>query len=411
MAENTVLELPERVTKINIEGKEVYLVGTAHISKESVEDVKTTIQAVKPDTVCIELCQGRYDSLTKKASWEKMNIFKIVREKKSALLMAQLIMGTFYRKLGEQLGAKPGAEMLEGADQAKEIGAEIVMADRQIDITLKRVWGFLGFWSKMRLMTHVAIGVCVPEEIDAELIDQMKEKDQLESVLGEFAEKFPQIKRRLIDERDIYLAQKIRQAPGKTIVAVVGAGHTPGIQQHIQQDEPLDELMKLPPKSIWPRILKWGIPLAIIGVFALGFFMEGKKSSLENIYIWFLYNGILSAAGAAIALGHPLTILTAFLAAPITSLNPLVAAGWVAGLVQAWIRTPKVSDFEDLPNATSSWKGWTHNPVLKVLLVCALSNLGSFLGTWIAGGVIFARMWNAIVEFFQNIFQWIASLF
>jgi pheromone shutdown-related protein TraB len=385
------LQLPERVTHIKVDNKDVYLVGTAHISKESVEDVRTTIQAVRPDTVCIELCQGRYDALTRKDAWRNMNIFKIIRQRKAVLLLAQLILGAFYRKLGEQLGAVPGAEMLEGAKLAGETGARLVLADRQIEITLKRVWGYLRFWAKFRLMMHLMVSICVPEKIDAEMIDKMRQQDQLEAVLEEFAEKFREIKRRLIDERDIYLAQQIRHCPGSKVVAVVGAGHTPGIQKYIDHDEPIDELLELPRKSVWPKIFKWGIPAAIIGLIIYGFFRQGAARGVENIYIWILVNGLLSAAGAAVALGHPVTIITAFLAAPLTSLNPLIAAGWVAGLVQAWIRTPTVADFENLPDATSTWKGWWKNPVLKILLVTALANLGSIIGTYVAGTWIFAR--------------------
>jgi len=385
------LQLPEQVTHIKVDHKDVYLVGTAHISKESVEDVRTTIRTLKPDTVCIELCQGRYDALTQKDVWKKMNIFKIIRQKKAVLLLAQLIMGAFYRNLGEKLGAVPGAEMLEGARLAGENGSKLVLADRPVEITLKRVWGYLRFWDKFRLMTHLMVSICVPEKIDAEMIDKMKQQDQLEAVLAEFAEKFPEIKKRLIDERDIYLAQQIRHCPGSKVVAVIGAGHSPGIQKYIDHDEPVDELLELPPKKLWPKIFKWGVPAAIIGLIIYGFFRQGAAHTAENIYIWILVNGLLSAAGAALALGHPVTIITAFLAAPLTSLNPLVAAGWVAGLVQAWIRTPTVADFEDLPNATSTFKGLWTNPVLKILLVTALANLGSVLGTYIAGTWIFAR--------------------
>jgi pheromone shutdown-related protein TraB len=385
------LQLPERVTQIKIDHKDVYLVGTAHISQESVQDVRTTIQALKPDTVCIELCQGRYDALTQKDVWKKMNIFKIIRQKKAVLLLAQLIMGAFYRKLGEKLGAVPGAEMLEAAKLAGENGSKLVLADRQIEITLKRVWGYLRLWDRLRLMSHLMVSICIPEKIDAEMIDKMKQQDQLEAVLAEFAEKFPEIKKRLIDERDIYLAQQIRHCPGSKVVAVIGAGHTPGIQKYIDHDEPVDELLELPPKKLWPKIFKWAIPAAIIGLIIYGFFRQGAAYTVENIYIWILVNGLLSAAGAALALGHPVTILAAFFAAPLTSLNPLVAAGWVAGLVQAWIKTPTVADFEDLPNATSTFKGLWTNPVLKILLVTALANLGSFIGTYIAGTWIFAR--------------------
>jgi pheromone shutdown-related protein TraB len=385
------LELPDCVTQLNVDDKDVYLVGTAHISKESVEDVRTAIGMARPDTVCIELCQGRYEALTQKDAWQKMNIFKIIRQKKAVLLLAQLILGAFYRRLGEQLGAVPGAEMLEAARLAGQTQAKLVLADRQVEITLRRVWGYLRFWDKFRLMTHLAASICLPENIDAEMIDRMKQQDQLEAVLAEFADKFPEIKKRLIDERDIYLAQQIRHCPGSKVVAVVGAGHVPGIQNHIGQDEPVDALLELPPKSVWPKVFKWAIPALIVGVIVYGFFRQGAARGAENIYIWVLVNGLLSAAGAAVALGHPLTIVTAFLAAPLTSLNPFVAAGWVAALVQAWIRTPTVADFEDLPAATSTWKGWCKNPVLKILLVTALANLGSVIGTYVAGTWIFAR--------------------
>jgi len=383
--------LPERVTHLSVNSKDVYLVGTAHISKESVEDVRTTIGTVKPDTVCIELCQGRYDALTQKDAWQKMNIFKIIRQKKAVLLLAQLILGAFYRKLGEQLGAVPGAEMLEAARLAGQTQAKLVLADRQVEITLRRVWGYLSLWHKFRLLMHLAMSICVPEKIDTEMINKMKQQDQLEAVLAEFAEKFPEIKKRLIDERDIYLAQQIRHCPGSKVVAVVGAGHTPGIQQHVGQDEPVDELLELPRKSIWPKIINWAIPAALIAVIIYGFFRKGAAHSVENIYIWVLVTGLLSAAGAAVALGHPLTIISAFFAAPLATLNPFVAAGWVAGLVEAWIHTPTVADFEDLPNATSTFKGWWKNPVLKILIVTALANLGSMTGAYIAGTWIVAR--------------------
>lgn len=367
------------------------LEGTAHVSKDSVLDVRRTIEQVEPDTVCVELCESRYQALTQRDNWQKMDIFKIVRQGKSLLLLAQLMLTSFYRRLGEKLGVKPGAEMLEAVRLAQERGAELVLADRDIQITLKRTYGYLGFWTKLRLLFGLSVGIFSGEEIDEETVEKLKEKDQLEAVMAEFTGKFPEIKKRLIDERDIYIAQKIRRARGQKIVAVVGAGHIEGIKRHIERDEPIDWLQELPPRTVWPTLLKWGIPAAIIGIFVLGFFRQGSGRSIENIYIWILVNGLLSAAGAAAALGHPLTILSAFLAAPLTSLNPLMAAGWVAGLVQAWLRRPRVSDMEDLPNAINTVKGWWTNPVTKILLVVALANLGSVLGTWIAGTWIFTR--------------------
>ena len=383
--------LPQRVSHIQLEGRDIYLVGTAHLSKQSVEDVRNTVEAVKPDTICVELCQPRFKSLVEKDSWKKMNIFKIIKEKKSVLLLAQLILSAFYHRLGKKLGIEPGAEMLEGIKLAQSTGVDLVLADRDIEITLKRVWGHLGFWNKIKLFGHLLADVCVKEKIDEELIEKMKMQDQLEALMLEFAEQFPEIKNSLIDERDIYLAQKIRHAGGSKVVAVVGASHVPGIRQHIPKDQPLDELMEIPRKSIWPSVFKWGIPAAIVALVVYGFFKDGAAHSVENIYIWILVNGILSALGAAIALAHPVTIVSAFLGAPLTSLNPMIAAGWVAGLVQAVVRKPTVADFEALPDATSTVKGFWRNPVTKILLVVVLANLGSSLGTFISGGWIAAR--------------------
>ncbi len=376
--------LPESVTKILLDGKEIFLVGTAHVSKESVEDVKKTIQTVKPNSVCIELCEPRYRVMTDRDAWKKMNIFKIIREKKSMLLLAQLILGAFYRQLGEKLGIQPGAEMLEAVNQAGRINAKVILADREVEITLKRVFRYLSFWNKIKIFSHFLAGLIAGEEIDEALIEQLKTKDQLEAALSEFAEKLPEVKRRLLDERDIYLAQKIRHADGPKVVAVVGAGHTNGITKSIKNEQSLDELIKIPPKSLWPTIFKWAIPAAIIALITYSFFTKGTEALMQNIYIWLFVNGSLSALGAAIAFAHPLTILAAFIAAPFTSLNPALAAGWVAGLVEAWIRKPTVEDFERLPVDTSTVKGFWKNPVTRILLVVAFANIGSILGTWIA---------------------------
>jgi pheromone shutdown-related protein TraB len=385
------LSLPDRVSAITVDNRQIYLVGTAHVSQESVDDVRRTVEQVDPDTICIELCASRHKAMTQKDTWKKMDIVKVIKKKKAVLLLAQLIMSSFYRRLGEQLGVQPGAEMLEGIECAKQRNARLILADRDIEITLKRVWGYLGFWNKMKLLSSLMLSIFSKEEIDSDTIETLKQQDQLESIMAEFAEQFPEIKLRLIDERDIYLAQKIRAAEGQRIVAVVGAGHCQGIKQHIQQDESLEELVTIPKKSIIPKLIGWSIPLLLLALWGYGFYTKGAKFSIETIWIWFLVNGTLSALGAAIALAHPLTILSAFLGAPITSLNPLIAAGWVAGLVQAIVKRPTVDDMEDLPNAIYSAKGFWTNPVTRILLVVIFANLGSVLGTWISGFWIAAR--------------------
>ena len=378
------LNLPERVKVLDVNGKMVYLVGTAHVSRQSVDDVIVTCREVKPDSVCVELCRGRYKSLVQREKWKKMDLFKVLKQGKALFLLVQLIMTAFYRKLGKKLGVEPGAEMLEGARQAEKLGAKLVLADRDIEITLKRVWGYLNFWNKFKLFGELLAGVIFGEKIDENLVENMKEQDQLENVMQVFTKSFPEIKKRLIDERDIYLAQKIRSAPGDKVVAVVGAAHVPGIQANIYEDISIDEIMKLPPKSKWPRVIKWSIPALIVALFVAGFFKGGTEHFRGDITIWILVNGILSAAGAAVALGHPLTIAASFVGAPLTSINPAVAAGFVAGSVQAWIKKPTVADFEDIPNAVATVKGFWRNTVTRILLVFLLANLGSTLGTWIS---------------------------
>lgn len=380
MAEMT---LPERVTVVSLEdGRTVYLVGTAHVSKESVEDVRQTIEAVNPDRICVELCASRYQTLTQRDHWQKMDVFKVVRQKKSLMLLTQLILSSFYRQLGKTLDVQPGAEMLEGVNLAKDRNIELVLADRDIEITLKRLWGYLGFWTKMKLLNHLLYSLFADEKIDENLVETLKQKDQLEGIMAEFADRFPEIKHRLIDERDIYLAQKIRETQGASVVAVVGAGHCEGICKHIHSDQPLDDILQTPPKSWLPTVLKWGIPALIIGFFVYSFFAKGSEHFMQNVWIWFIGNGALSALGAAAALAHPLAIVSAFLAAPLTSINPAIGAGWIAGLVQAWVHRPTVDDFEDLPHAIESVRGFWQNPVIRILLVVALANLGSVLGTW-----------------------------
>jgi pheromone shutdown-related protein TraB len=390
---DTANELPESVTKhVLDDGRVVYLVGTAHVSRQSVDDVRDTIAVIRPDAVCVELCAARHSSMLQRDTWQKMNIFKIVREKKSAFLLAQLALSSFYRRIGDQLGVQPGAEMLEAVHQCEHTGAALVLADRAIDITLKRVWGSLSLWNKFKMAAHLLAALFVVEKIDAQLVEDMKNRDQLEIMLEAFTEVFPEVKRRLIDERDAVLARNIRSAPGATIVAVVGAGHVPGIRACLDHHVNADQFLELPPRSCAGSLVKWTLPVAIAGLLVYGFYRGGIDHTVESIYIWVLVNGILAALGAAVALAHPVTILACFVGAPVTSLNPMIAAGWVGGLVQAWVHTPTVADLENLPEAVTTVRGFWKNPACKVLLVVVLANIGSSLGTFISGGWIFARV-------------------
>ena len=376
--------MPSGAIEVALEGKTILVVGTAHVSAQSVKDVRDAVEAFRPDTIAIELCEPRYQGMVKKTAWRETNLFNVIRQGKATFLLAQLALQAFYRRLGKQLEVEPGAEMLAGAACAEEIGARLELIDRRIDVTLKRVWRHLGFWTRLRLAGTMIGAMFSSDEIENEDIEALKQKDQLESLMGEMGKAFPEIKKRLIDERDVYLAQKLRASPGSRIVAVVGAGHVPGMMRSIRVDEPIEELDRLPEPSKWSRIWPWLVPAAVVGLVAWGFFKGGMEHGVDSILIWIGVNGTCAAVGAALALAHPLSVLAAFVAAPITSLNPTIAAGWVSGLVQAWIRPPSVGDFEKLPEALETFKGFVENPIVRILLVVALSNLGSSLGTFLA---------------------------
>ena len=368
---------------LTIEGKKIILVGTAHISDDSIKEAESVIQEAQPDSVCVELCASRYESIRNADHWKNMDIVKVIKQGKAPMLVMNLILSAFQKKMGDKLGVKPGAEMVKAITIAEDVGSEIVLADRDITITFKRAWGNLSFWEKMKLFTQMLLSVFESPEISKEEVEELKNKDILTEAIEMLAKSFPGIKSVLIDERDRFQASKIMEAEGETIVAVVGAGHVPGIIRHIEEKIDRSELETIPPRSKVGRIIKWGIPLVIMAIIGYGFFQIDADVSLEMIKRWVLVNGILAALGALIAGGHILTVISAFLAAPFTSLNPTIAAGWVSGLTEAWVRKPKVEDFENLAKDITSIRGFRKNEITRILLVVVLSNLGSSIGTFI----------------------------
>jgi pheromone shutdown-related protein TraB len=385
----------DNITRIHLDGKEYILIGTAHVSKHSAEQVKEVIEAEKPDAVCVELDKQRYQSITEGNKWKEMDIIQVIKEKKASLLLMNLAISSFQNRMANQFGIKAGQEMIQGIESAKETGATLVLADRNIQITFARIWGGIGLKGKALLLSQVIAGIFSKESITEEELEKMKSQDTLQAILNEFTETFPRLKKPLIDERDQYLAQKIKEAPGEKIVAVLGAAHVPGIKEEIKKEQDLAKLTSVPPKSKWPKIIGWSIPVMILAIIAYTF-IANPQAGLSQTFSWILWHGGLSALGAAIALGHPLTVLTAFLAAPITSLNPVLAAGWFAGLAQAYVRRPSVKDFETLSEDVFSVKGFWKNKVSRILLIVVLSNLGSTLGTVIGGA-------DVIRVFFENL--------
>src|SRR5699024_8546040 len=374
----------ENITRIHLDDKEYILIGTAHVSRHSARQVKDVIEAEQPDAVCVELDQQRYQSLKDGNKWREMDIFEVIRRKKATLLLMNLAVSSFQRRIAKQFGIKPGQEMIQGIKSAEEMGAELILADRDIQITFARIWKSIGWKGKALLLMQVIVSIFSKESISEEELEKMKSRDMIDSLLAEFSNNFPRLKKPLIDERDQYLAEKIKRAPGKKIVAVLGAAHVPGITKEIRKDHDLQRLTKIPPKSKMPKIIGWSIPIIILGIIAYTFFAN-PAAGYQQTMSWIIWNGSFSAIGAAAAFGHPLSIVTAFIAAPITSLNPLLAAGWFAGFVQAYIRRPNVRDFETLSEDVYTAKGFWNNKVTRILLIIAFANLGSAIGTVIGG--------------------------
>jgi pheromone shutdown-related protein TraB len=273
---------------------------------------------------------------------------------------------------------------LRAINKAEETGAEIVLADRDIRVTMSRTWRLMRFFSKIKILGEIFLSIFSTDEITEKEIEELKEQDALELALNTFGKKVPEVKKTLIDERDEYLADSISHASGYKIVAVVGAGHVPGILKHLGREIDLSDITRIPPKGIFGKVLAWGISFAVIGLIISGFFHSGAEASLNMIKWWVLVNGILAGLGALLVLAHPITIAASVAAAPLTSLNPMVAAGWVAGLVEVSIRKPQVKDFIDLRGDISTVRGFWHNKITRILLLVVFVNLGSSIGTFVA---------------------------
>ncbi len=374
----------EMIHRLTSGGKDIILIGTAHVSKESADLVKTVIEEQRPDTVCVELCESRYQSIRQKERWQNTNIVKIIREKKAFLLLSNLMLASFQKRIAKKLGVVPGQEMITALNSADSVDADIHLADRNIRVTLSRTWRKMSFWDKMKLFSQLMMSMGNVEDISEEDVEKMKQEDVLETLLSEVGQRMPVIRDILIDERDQYLTEKIRTAPGEKIVAVVGAGHVPGIKKYWESPIDVAALETLPPKRKYIEVIKWGLPTLIAALIVAGFCFGGVHTGTRMVSWWVLANGILAGLGAVLAMAHPFTIISSVIAAPLTSLNPMIAAGWVAGLVEAVSRKPQVKDLESLSEDIMSVRGFWRNKVTRILLVVVFTNIGSSIGTFVA---------------------------
>lgn len=400
-APRTEAETSEQpIRRVERDGVNYTLIGTAHVSRASADAVREMADSGRFDAIAVELCETRFKALRGERDWKDLDLYRIIRQRKAGLVMANLALGAYQRRIAEQFGIEPGAEMRAAAEVAEEKGLPLQLVDRDLAVTLRRSYGSVPWYKRLYLMSGLLLGVLSSDEIDEEAVEKLKQGDILESTFTEFAEFSPELFEALIAERDRYMAASLReQNAGREsgeVLVVLGAGHLKGVARHLAESHEAPEALRaelcaIPPRAKWPKAIPWLIVALVFTGFYIGF-SRSPELGWQLVWIWVAINGGLAALGAIIARGHPLTVLSAVVAAPITSLNPTIAAGMVTGLVESWLRKPKVSDLERLRFDVTTLKGWFRNPATRILLVFFLSNVGSAIGTWVAGFRIFGAL-------------------
>jgi len=396
------LETQEDIIKtIQLNNSEITLIGTAHVSQLSVEMVEEKIATGDYDCVAVELCSPRLENITNRAWWKNLDIYQVFKTKKAGLLLINLALTAYQKRLAERIGVEAGKEMMRAVELSYEKDLRLEVIDRNISTTLHRLVTEVSFWQKMKIVGGLIAGVFVGEEISEEQIEDLKRGDMLHAVVSEFGEELPEIKRVLIDERDEYMVGRLAEVSAshdapKKILALVGAGHLRGMMASI--DSPpdaahLQELDQKPPPRKTGLYIGWAICVLILSMFVVGF-KQSPELGGQLVATWILFNGGLSALGTALALGHPVSIFAAFFAAPLTSLNPTIGAGMVVGLVESYMRKPKVGDFETLREDITHYSMWWKNRVARLLLIFFFSSFGSMIGTYAAGASIVTQLFG-----------------
>jgi pheromone shutdown-related protein TraB len=390
------VDLPPSVTTLEHAGTTYHVVGTAHVSQRSVDEVREVIAQVKPDVVCVELDKGRYDALTKDSAFRDLDVFKVVREGKTLYLLAHLALASYQRRIGASLGVKPGAELVAAVDAANEQGIPYALIDRDIQITLKRTWKNIGLWRRIRLL----IDLVAPspdedgEPITADSVEHLKEPKALSEMLTELGRAIPEVKTPLVDERDQYLASKMVEAGAgkKTVVAVVGAAHVPGMTAQLGQPVDRAALERVPPPALWWRIGKWVIPLAFLALLVYLATQMNAATFAKTMLAWIIPTSLGAGTATLVTGGSIFSVISAIVAAPIARLYPLVRTAVVVGIVEAWRRKPSVHDCERLQDDVQTMKGFWRNPVTRILIIAVASSLGALLGFAVGVGVFATRL-------------------
>jgi pheromone shutdown-related protein TraB len=385
----------ENITRVEYNGKNIILVATAHVSKRSAELVKQVIEDERPDSVCVELDDERYQSMMNPEAWENTDIVKVIKSKRVGFLLASLVLSAYQKRIARQLDTTVGQEMTQAIKSADETGAELVMADRKIQTTFLRVWRGLGFWEKMKMLFNLLFSFEDDEENELTELDlqEMLQTDVLEAAMSSIHEDFPKIGEYLITERDQYLAYSIKNAPGTKIVAVLGGAHVAGVKEEIFKEQDMERLSQTPQRKVYAKYIGWTMPVLIVALIIYAFAVN-VNIGLQQVTTWFIWKCALAGIFTAVTLAHPLSILTALVLAPFTSLNPMLACGWFAGLVEASIKKPTVEDVQNIPVDIFSVKGFFRNRFLKIILVVIMANIGSSIGTFVAGFNILGNLFN-----------------
>ncbi len=387
----------EPLLRLTLQGRELTLLGTAHVSRASAEAVQRLLQQEQYDAVAVELCPSRYNALMNPDALAKMDLFQVVREGKVAMVAANLALGAYQQRMAEQFGIEPGAEMRMAVKLAREQGLPVMLVDREIGTTLKRVYRNVSWWQRMYLMSGLLASLLTSEKVSEEEIERLKQGDILESAFSQFAEQSQHLYLPLINERDRYMTARLREELARTsaqrVLVVVGAGHVAGMSKTLQGDagDPAQEIAELdaiPAASRWPQLIPWTVVGLVLVGFVVGF-MRSPAIGWHLVLEWIVFTGGLAALGSLVAGARLLTIISAALSAPITTLNPALGVGMITAAVEIYLQKPRVEDFSRLRKDVTTPVGWWRNRVSRVLLVFMFSSLGAVIGTYIAGYRIF----------------------
>jgi pheromone shutdown-related protein TraB len=381
------------VREVIRDGVHYTVLGTAHVSQASVDAVEALLREQTFDAVAVELCDSRYDAIRNPDTLSQLDLFRVIREGKTGLVAANLALSAYQRRLAEQLGVEPGAELRAAIEGGERQGLPVWRIDREVALTLRRTYAAVGFWDRMKIISGLMASVLVNDKVDEAEIERLKEGDILESTFSEFARRSESLYRSLIAERDRFMAASLREhaaaGTAKRVLAVVGAGHLGGLSAALAEDQAAPsavraEVTQLPPPSRWGTWFTVIVTVLVLGGFAWGF-SRGTDIGMDLVVSWVLTTGLLGALGCLLAGGHPFSIIAAFVASPLTPMHPVLASGTVSALVELTVRRPTVADFSKLRDDAASLAGWWRNRVARVLINFFLTSFGTAIGVYLAG--------------------------